>query len=121
MVLSARELAERRSRAERPAAPSAPEPEQGQAAGARRDDKVPEGPEAVFEHPDSTEASPIDAAFTADLGGRRVRVSIERGRVETRDPELAAYLARLGYRKMNTGLEVQEDPAWAAAKARLRE
>ena len=117
MVLSARQAAQRRGAVEPPraAAPAAPLPPRPKRGG------EPEGPEVVLMHPDATEASPINAAYVASVGGVEKRVIVEGGRVETRDPALAAYLVRLGYRQMNVRLEVSDDPAWAATKARLRE
>jgi hypothetical protein len=120
MVLSARQLEERAAgRVPPPSSPAVAAPAVPFTSKKGKDEE--EGPLAVLEHPDSTEESPIDCSFTAQLPSGKVKVYLDRGRVETRDPELTAYLLGLGYRKVNNDWPVQEDPAWTAAKARLKE
>lgn len=119
MVLSARQLEDRaRGLVPPPLSPVAVAP----TVPLRKVQEVKEeGPLAVLVHPDSTDESPIDCSFNAVLGKRKVRVYLERGLVETHDPELAQYLLGLGYRKVNNDWPTVEDPAWTAAKARLKE
>jgi len=120
MVLSAKERAERSGRRAPPPAAAAAAPEPTAPPRLRRPKKE-EGPYAVLEHPDSTEDDPVEGAFDVTIGGRPVRVRLTRGRVETRDPELAAYLLGLGYRKVNNDWPVDVDPRYAAERDRLRE
>lgn len=115
MVLSARQLEERKA-GTRPAPVSgSPAP-----AAAAKEEAKAKPFTAAFVHPDSTEQSPINCVVRVSASGKDFDLYADRGRVETDDPDAARALEAAGYRQVDGTQAVEEDPAWTAAKARLR-
>lgn len=115
MVLSARQFEERKA-----GAPPAPVSGSPAPAAAVKEEAKAKPFSAAFVHPDSTEQSPVNCRIRVSASGRDFDLYVDRGRVETDDPGAARALEAAGYRRVDETQAVEEDPAWTAAKARLR-